>query len=186
MKIIIVLAIATVLTVSAAFGQAVKAPQKDAPKLTNYPPGDGLYSVEREYILKFCKEVSEAMNNRIAGKKGISSSAFAAMTSQVTAWSNYRFIEVDTEIDISWFKSLAQFSDFFQKTLRRLESSRQPATHPDIQKLKKNLKIGAERFETLINNPPKAPEQRLTFLKREKKKFIEAEETRKKNKKSLN
>ncbi|MFA6104558.1 MAG: hypothetical protein WCV67_20955 [Victivallaceae bacterium] len=87
---------------------------------------------------------------------------------------NNRFIEVDTEIDRSWFERAAKMLDymgecktFMVSFIRRDDIPKSP----EYQKVKHNLEEAHKRFAELVKNPTPVDKDKLNKLREEKAKW---------------
>ena len=100
----------------------------------------------------------------------------------IASWlKDYRFIEVDTEIDRSWYERAAKFLEYMGECkgfLVRFVRKSEKDTSPEYQKVLANLKEAHKRFAELVKNPTPVEHNKLERLRAEKAKW-EAQKGRK-------
>lgn len=103
--------------------------------------------------------------------------------SLVKMWlKDYRFIEVDTEIDKSWYERAAKFLEYMDECksfLSRFVRKAEKDKSEKYQKVLANLKEAHRRFAELVKNPTPVEHSKLERLRAEKVKW-EAQHRREK------
>jgi len=96
-----------------------------------------------------------------------------------------RFLEVDTEIDKSWFENTAKLLEYMAqcKEFIELAQSRSDVNTEEFRKMKGHFEEAKKRFAELVKNPTPVEHSKLERLRAEKAKW-EAQHHREKEKKA--
>ena len=161
------------------FGQA--AGNNRPPAKTNETSyGD----ITPDRVKQFCDMLRKSLEDDLKDYPKVSYAKYSAYRRTLADWINYSFLELDSDIDISWFKKLHVYLKFCYNTKKEYDLS--PFKAEAEQKVinKKRFEAGFANFKKFMEvKPPKPPPQRLEVLKRQKQEYLRARkvEERKKN-----
>ena len=148
---------------------------------TNNPSKEAIIAplTNSEMIAAFNKmnaEIVEDLKN-----PDVVNSVYWRNTDLLKMWlKHYRFIEVDTEIDRSWYERAAKFLEYMsdcKSYLTRFVRKSEKDKSPQYQKVLANLKEAHKRFAELVKNPTPVDKDKLEKLRADKHKW-EAEKRR--------
>ena len=149
------------------YGQ--KAPAK-AVITKDSPVGSDL---SETVVQAFCDQIVKELDGTQEDFKKQSYQNYTIYSHQLNKWLNYQFLELDSDIDRSWFNKIQEFFVFFHKTKRAYDRSLEADTSKTKTLSKKNFEIGVASFKKFLKQkPPKANPQRVAYLKRVKEAYL--------------
>lgn len=158
------------------YGQAKPVMAKDSPV-----GGD----LTGEVVKKFCDQVTKELDNTQKDFKKQSYQNYVLLSHQLNKWLHYQFLELDSDINRSWFNKVQEFLVFFHNTKKTYDRSLDTANSKAKILNKNRFEAGVANFKKFMElKPPKPPPQRLEVLKRRKEEYLKAkraEERRKGN-----
>ncbi len=149
---------------------------------TKDPPGGK--DITQDVVEAFCRKLLAELETDQKNYAKQSYLSYSLARNNVNRWLNYQFLELDSDINQSWFKKLNQFIQFFHDTKRSYDKSREVENSEFRVLNKKRFDAGVASFKKFMElKPPKPPPQRLEVLKRQKQEYLRAKkvEERKKN-----
>ena len=128
--------------------------------------------ISREAVLSFLNGYNKVFIEGYKGKPAESIRYFAA-ASMAKNWLNFRFLEVDTEIDKSWFERVYKMLDYLNKTKDYIELAKVngKANTDEYKKVLNNFNEVSKRFPELLNKPTPVEKNKLEKLREEKRKW---------------
>lgn len=183
MKLLVILIVGLLLPSFNTIAQTAQKPAV-APKPIIAKDSPTGRDIDETTVEGFIKRIQDYLNEDLKNYQKPSYMKYSFQLNELQKWLNYQFLEADTEIDISWFKKLHEFIDFFYKTKREYDLSSMPTKSKFKADNKNKFEIVAKRFDVLIKKPTKANPQRVAYLKRRKEEYLKAkraEERRKGN-----
>ena len=140
-------------------------------------------SVSREAVLAFLNESNRIFIEGESGKT-ISSIKYASVTAMVKNWLSLRFLEVDTEIDKSWYERVYKFLDYMTKARTFMDTAKMNGQlkTPEYKKISGNFDEAQKRFSELLKADPTPVEKKKLEKLRDEKQKWELEKKREKAK----
>jgi|GEM_PF-5610224 hypothetical protein len=127
----------------------------------------------RETVETFCRNLTAELEENQKNYKKQSYLSYSLHHKTIERWLNYQFLELDSEINLSWFRKLDEFIQFFYNTKRSYDKSSEAETSETKTLSKKRFDAGLENFKKFLEkDPPKPPAQRLEMLKRQKQEYL--------------
>ena len=106
-------------------------------------------------------------------KKPLSSMVYTGFSECVKSFMNRRFIELDTEFDMSWYEKNLKLLDYMTECKQYMHcmelANKQQDT--DYIKAKSNFEEAQKRFAELVKNPTPVEHNKLERLRAEKAKW---------------
>ncbi len=157
-----------VFSMVSLYGQ--KAPAKTV-MTKDSPVGS---DISETVVQAFCDQIVKELEGTQNDFKKQSYQNYTIYSHQLNKWMNYQFLELDSDIDRSWFNKIQEFFVFFHKTKRTYDRSLEADTSKAKTLSKKDFEVGVASFKKFLKlKPPKANPQRVAYLNREKKKYLE-------------
>ena len=129
-------------------------------------------TVSRETVLAFLSASNKVF---IEGEKGrpANSMKYFSAAGIVKNWLNFRFLEVDTEIDKSWYDRVYKMLEYLAKSKDFLELAKiNGKTNTDeYRKVLNNFNDVSKRFPELLKDPTPVEKKKLEKLRDEKRKW---------------
>lgn len=140
-------------------------------------------SVSRDAVLAFLNEANKVF---IEGENGkpVTAIKYASVTAVVKNWMGFRFLEVDTEIDKSWYERVYKFLDYMAKAKTFMDSAKMNGQlkTPEYKKISDNFDEARKRFSELLKADPTPVEKKKLEKMREEKQKWELTQKREKAK----
>ena len=130
-------------------------------------------SVSRDAVLAFLNESNKIFLEGENGKP-VTAIKYASVTAIVKNWLSLRFLEVDSEIDKSWYERVYKFLDYMAKARIFMDSAKMNGklSTPEYKKISDNFDEAQKRFSELLKATPTPVEKKkLEKLHEEKRKW---------------
>ncbi len=129
-------------------------------------------SVSRDSVLTFLNESNKAFLEGENGKQ-VPSIKYASVTAVVKNWLSLRFLELDSEIDKSWYERVYKFLDYMTKARTFMDSAKMNGKlkTPEYKKISDNFDEAYSRFAALLKDPTPVEQKKLEKLRDEKRKW---------------
>ncbi len=104
----------------------------------------------------------------------IKSPVYKMFADTINDWlKNYRFLEVDTEIDRSWYERTGKMLEYIYECRKFIELAQMAnkVKSEEYEKIKNNLNEAHRRFAELVKNPTPVDKDKLNKLRDEKAKW---------------
>ena len=130
-------------------------------------------SVSRDAVLAFLNESNKVF---IEGENGkpVTAIKYASVTAVVKNWLSLRFLELDSEIDKSWYERVYKFLDYMTKARTFMDSAKMNGQlkTPEYKKISDNFNEAQKRFSELLKaDPTPVEKKKLEKLRDEKRKW---------------
>lgn len=158
------------------YGQSKPVMTKDSPV-----GGD----LTGEVVKKFCDQVTKELDSTQKDFKKQSYQNYVLLSHQLNKWLHYQFLELDSDINRSWFNKVQEFLAFFYNTKKEYDRSLATENSETKALCKKRFDAGVANFKKFMElKPPKPPPQRLEVLKRQKQEYLRAKKVEERKKSS--
>ncbi len=138
--------------------------------ITKEPPMGN--AVSPEIVEKFYENLVSIAEKDLENFATPSYMKYSSLHDDLVKLMNYQFLELDSEIELSWFKKVDDFISFFYKTKRTNDLGFQAADSPKKIENKKRFETGLANFKKFLEKePPKPKLERLEVLKRQKQEY---------------
>lgn len=136
-------------------------------------------TVSRDIVMAFLNESYSIFTKGEKNGKPASAIKYMSVAAVVKNWLALRFIEVDTEIDISWYNKVFAYLDYMAKAKQYLDTAKMngKANSPEYKEFLTKFEDFKKRFFELLNKPTPVDKKKLDKLQEDKKKW-EAEKRR--------
>ncbi len=138
--------------------------------------------ISRGAVLTFLNESNKIF---LEGDKGKPAEAidYSSAAGMVKNWLNFRFLEVDTEIDRGWYERVYKMLDYLAKSKSFIELAKMNGRlkTEEYKKVLNNFNEVSKRFPELLKDPTPVEKKKLEKLREEKQKW-ELEKKREKAK----
>lgn len=145
------------------FGQAPVVKTKES----------GYGDITPERVQQFCDMLKKTIEDDLKDYSKISYAKYNVHYRTLGSWINYSFLELDSDIDTSWFKKIHSYVRFCYTTKKKYDLSPFNAEYKEQVTNKKLFEAAFENFKKFLKQKtPKANPQRVAYLKREKEKYL--------------
>jgi len=136
-------------------------------------------SVSRDNVMTFLNESYAIFTKGEKNGQPASAIKYMSVAAVVKNWLALRFLEVDSEIDISWYNKVFAYLDYMAKTKQYLDTAKMngKANTPEYKDIAAKFEDFKKRFADLLSKPTPVEKKKLEKLQEEKKKW-EAEKRR--------
>ena len=157
----------------------VKSEDQEGSKAWSYTP------VSSSDIITPLRSLYNQMVNGKPNGKPIYSIEIRTQNPQLKVWANRKWIEVETEIDKSWFNQIQKTITYLAKCKKYLELAKfnKKLNTSEAQVVMQNYTLALKKFKELIDNPTKVDRNKLSTLKRQRRDWLQV--MRKKEKERL-
>lgn len=141
--------------------------------------------VSHQTVTSTLNNLNRLIISGTANGKPISGLGISSYSSIVGLWEKRQWIEVETEIDKSWYKKVISIINYLGNCKKYLEISKYNKTldDPKSRKVMQNYTAALKKFKEMIDNPTKVDRSKLSTLKRQRRDWLKM--MRKKEKERL-
>lgn len=150
------------------------ADSKKVAAAKNATAPDNIYAfVSRDAVLGFLNEANTVFVKGEKNGQPATAIKYLSVTAVVKNWLKLCFLEVDTEIDISWYNKVFSYLNYMVKAKQFLDTARMngKANTSDYKAVAAKLDEAYKRFGELLKNPVPVEQKKLAKLREEKRKW---------------
>lgn len=153
--------------VGCTFAQTTRATK--APLVKDSPTGN---FIEKSTVKGFTETVIKFLEEDLDNYSKTSYLKYSGRLNELRKWMNYQFLIADSEIDLSWFKKVEEFLNFFHKTKKENDLSYEAADSKFKTDNKRKFETGVDRFKKLVEKPTPANKDRVADLKQQQRAYL--------------
>jgi hypothetical protein len=117
-----------------------------------------------------------------ADGKPVSSLYIRGRNRQILVWGKRQWIELETEVQKTWFNRIIAQIKYLTKLKKYLELAKynKQLNTPNARKVIVRYKAAIKKFDELIKNPTKVERSKLNFMKRKRRDWIRVQQKKEK------